>query len=124
MVRHLKKTFEYYAHALEHRRQWFNFWFRLLVVAGFAFVLFLVWDFLERAFGSTVMVSGKAVFLNQAFFQWFVLGAFAGAAVVVLLMEGELILGFRKIAKAVHAEGEVLLGEKKNQAKKQARAKR
>ncbi len=110
-MKHFGKALEYYGHSISHRRQWTDFWFRLLAVAVGGFALFFAWDFLERNYSTLVSIGGKVVLLNQILFAWFFAGVVFGAAFIVLVSEGEILMGFRKIAKAT-AEGATQSAEK------------
>ncbi|MFA6048571.1 MAG: hypothetical protein WC792_01315 [Candidatus Micrarchaeia archaeon] len=116
-MRHFGKALDYYKHSLSHRRQWTDVWYRLLVVGVLGFALYVAWDYLDRAYlGQWVFaVTGKAeplyLPLSQLLFGWFVLGLVVGAAFIVIVSEGEILLGFRKIARATGETGGLLEGE-------------
>ncbi len=107
-MRHLKHAMRYYYHSLHHRRQWSNAWFRVFMLGVFGFLMLFVWDFFDKSYGSSVALGGKVVVLSQLLFSWFFMGLVLGVALVVAIAEGELMLGFRKIARGVGAEVDAL----------------
>lgn len=100
-MKHLKSGLKYYHDYLKERQGWRNYWFRLFLAGLFAFFLFFVWTYAQNAYGEVVDYKGKPLFVDQLVLNWFFAGVITGVVFVVLLYFGELVMGFRKVAKAL-----------------------
>ena len=106
----MKKLLEYYRAANKHRRNWFHWKLRVSIIALLTIALLLVYYYLDSNYYCLVEAGQchglQGAFLSELLFNWFVLGAFFGFAVFAIAMEGEFILGLRKIVKALEKDAE------------------
>lgn len=96
------KVLSYYSRLHSHRREWFNAKLRLAAMLVAVAALWFAYKFFEVTYPVAITdASGNLVVVSGLLFNSFVAGALFGAVLIAIIIEGEYLLGLRKIVYAL-----------------------
>lgn len=111
MLKKIKKFSGYYVTAHAKRLKLTHPKWRLFFVLFVAALLIVVNDYLVANYSAVVEANGKARFLPDTLFNWFMTGVVLGIICLALLYEGEFILSLMKMAVQMEAENKEKLAK-------------
>ncbi len=100
-----KALLKVYSGLHQHRRQWFSPNLRYAAMIACILVITLVFNYFESTYSTAITeASGRVVTVSGLLFNSFVAGAVFGAAVFIVVVEGEYFFGLRRRVYAQLAE--------------------
>jgi len=100
--------YDLYHFASLQRAKWFNAKWRLAVILVAVVVSFFAWQHLTAEYpqynGGTVYNLQPGMALGERVFSWFAGGLMLGALLFAVLLEGEFVLGTRKVSKELEKD--------------------
>ncbi|HII39187.1 TPA: hypothetical protein HA318_04270 [Candidatus Micrarchaeota archaeon] len=119
---------ELYSFASAHRAKWFNPKWRLAVIVVAIAVSWITWQYLLSEYpqvsGQVVSNLKEGVSLGERVFSWFAGGMMFGALLYAVMLEGEFILGTRKLYAELASEFKKVFGATNSGKLKKSLAKR
>ncbi|MFA6329400.1 MAG: hypothetical protein WCX64_01800 [Candidatus Micrarchaeia archaeon] len=100
-----KALLKVYSGLHQHRRQWFSPNLRYAAMIVCIIAITLVYNYFESTYSTAITeASGRVVTVSGLLFNSFIAGAVFGAAVFIIVVEGEYFFGLRKRVYAQLAE--------------------
>ncbi|MBI5229191.1 hypothetical protein HY991_03705 [Candidatus Micrarchaeota archaeon] len=88
------------------RRDWLSWKWRVFIILLTILVVVTVYQYLLVTYTGNASTVGhpESFSIPEKLFNWFMTGFLIGAVAVALIIEGEFLLGVRRVAKALYRE--------------------